>query len=120
MGYIGGSSQNPTYREVCGQRNDEGHTEAIRVEFDPHVISYEQLMRRFFDEATPNIVRLQYRSAVWAQDATQAETAERVAREAGKAGGVAVLGSAAWHDAEPYHQKYYEKQCSGPHVCRRL
>ena len=48
VGYTGGTTANPTYNTVC--RND-GHTEAIKVEFDPGVISYEELMRTFFSEA---------------------------------------------------------------------
>mgnify|MGYP006111025313 CR=1 FL=1 len=79
-------------------------------------------MQRFFDEATPNIRRVQYRSAVWVQSAEQAEAAIRVARQHEKEEGVPVLASATWHDAEEYHQKYYEKQCNQgeARVCRRL
>ena len=75
-------------------------------------------MERFFDEATANIRRVQYRSAVWAQSDAQAETARRIAARHGKEG-VPVLSASAWHDAEPEHQKYYEKQ-TAPRVCRRL
>ena len=119
VGYTGGSSSSPTYRSVCDQPMNEGHTEAIRIEFDTTILSFEDLMRRFFAEATPNIRRVQYRSAVWAQDAAQAETAVRVARELGKEEGVPVLAAAPWHDAEEMHQKYYERQ-SAPRVCSRL
>ena len=119
VGYIGGTSASPTYREVCDQPNGEGHTEALRVEFDPSVLSFDDIMQRFFSEATPNIRRTQYLSAVWAQDAEQASVASRIAREHGKEDGVPVLAAATWHDAEDYHQKYYEKQ-TGPRLCRRL
>ena len=107
---------------MCDQPNGEGHTEAIKIEFDPVELPFEDLMRRFFAEATPNVRRMQYRSAVWAQDAAQTETASRVARELGKAEGVPVLAAADWHDAESYHQKYYDKQCGivEARVCKRL
>jgi len=118
VGYIGGESSSPNYSEVCKQENNSGHTEAIRVEYDPSILSFETLMRRFYEEATPNIRRVQYRSAVWAQDELQAATASRVAAELGKEG-VPVLQAAQWHEAERLHQKYYEMQ-SAPRVCRRL
>lgn len=119
VGYTGGSTSSPSYREVCDAPNSEGHTEAIRVVFDPSVITFEDLMRRFFEEAMPNVRRLQYRSAVWAQNAVQMETATRIASEL-HADGVPVLEACAWHEAEPRHQKYYENQAGGEHVCRRL
>lgn len=121
VGYTGGSSRNPTYEEVCQQPNGDGHTEAIRVVFDSEILlgGYEELMRRFFAEATPNIRRKQYQSAVWAQSPEQFEIATKVARELGKEDGVAVLAAAEWHEAEDRHQKYYER-LAAPRVCRRL
>ena len=89
------------------------------MEFDPSVLSFEEIMQRFFSEATPNIRRMQYRSAVWCQNAVQTSVASRIAREHGKEEGVPVLAAATWYDAEEIHQKYYEKQ-TGPRVCRRL
>ena len=120
MGYTGGSSDSPTYEEVCADPNDSGHTEAIRVVFDPSTVTFEQLAERFFAEATPNIRRVQYRSALWAQSPEQMEIASRIATAQGKAEGVAILPKAQWHDAEGYHQKYYEKQCGASRACRRL
>ena len=120
MGYIGGLDPSPSYSSVCDQPNDSGHTEAIRVVYDPSVISFEAMMDRFFAEATPNIRRVQYRSAVWAQNTEQAMIAMAVARRWGKEDGVPIFTDAAqWFDAEGYHQKYYEKQ-TAPRVCRRL
>lgn len=86
--------------------------------FDPTQLSFDDLLRRFFAEATPNICRVQYQSAVWAQDAAQRVSALRIAKEMGK-DGIPVLDATDWHDAEDYHQKYYEKQV-GPRACRRL
>jgi len=119
VGYIGGVTCSPTYREVCDQPNDAGHTEAIRVEFDPDVLPLDTIMQRFFAEATPNIRRMQYRSAVWVNSAAQAEIAGRAAKEAGM--DLPILTAVPFHPAEERHQKYYEKQtCFGPRVCRRL
>ena len=50
MGYTGADAPNPTYNSVC---RGDGHTEALRVEFDPTVISYEQLLDQFFDQHMP-------------------------------------------------------------------
>ena len=122
VGYTGGKSESPTYEEVCQQANDEGHTEAIRVVFDPSIISFEAVMERFFAEATPDIRRLQYRSSVWAQSQLQAEIALRVAqRHPGKGNGAVPIFTdrTPFYNAEDWHQQYYEKQCT-PRVCRRL
>ena len=78
VGYTGGTTANPTYNTVC--RND-GHTEAIKVEFDPGVISYEELMRTFFSEAGRGGGKTQYQSAVWPQTEEQKAVAQRLADE---------------------------------------
>ena len=78
VGYTGGTTANPTYNTVC--RND-GHTEAIKVEFDPGVISYEELMRTFFSEAGGGGGKTQYQSAVWPQTDEQKAVAQRLADE---------------------------------------
>ena len=78
VGYTGGTTANPTYNTVC--RND-GHTEAIKVEFDPGVISYEELMRTFFSEAGRGGGKTQYQSAVWPQTDEQKSVAQRLADE---------------------------------------
>lgn len=106
MGYTGGTSSNPTYRSVC---SGDGHTEAVKLEFDPSVISYEDLMKRVLREASSFGGKAQYKSAVWAQDEEQVEIARRVAAKLNKAR-VPVLGQSKWYDAEDYHQKYLEKQ----------
>ena len=106
VGYTGGTAASPTYKSVC---SGDGHTEALRLEFDPTTLSYEQLMERFFsDPHVPSHPRpgekAQYRTAVWAQDEEQAEIALRVGTAAGKA--VPVLPRTEWHDAEDYHQHF--------------
>ena len=119
VGYAGGITPNPTYREVC--RGRTGHAEAVLVVFDPAVVSYEQLVGVFFEGHDPtqgmrqgNDVGTQYRSAIYTTSPEQAETARRVADRFGEALGVAGRGSmsteiepaGAFYYAEPYHQQY--------------
>ena len=126
VGYSGGFTPNPTYREVCSGRT--GHAEAVLVVFDPSVLSYEQLVCLFFEGHDPtqrmrqeNDVGTQYRSAICTTSAEQAETAHRVAdrfaeslREAGF-GTIATEISPAgeFFYAEPYHQQYLEANPRG-------
>ena len=71
MGYTGGDRENPTYGTVC---NGDGHTEALRVEFDPNRVSYEKLLDVFMSEHDPcRPMTTQYQSAVWPQNDAQRE-----------------------------------------------
>ena len=105
VGYTGGTTPSPTYKTVC---SGDGHTEALRVEFDPAVLSFEALITRFFkDPHVRNVYgseKPQYRTAVWAQDDGQKATAQRVAAEVGKQ--VPILPRSEWYDAEDYHQHF--------------
>ena len=81
VGYAGGTTPNPTYEEVCSGRT--GHTEAVLVVFDPSVISYDELLRTFWESHDPtqgfrqgNDVGTQYRSAVYTYGPEQAAAAE--------------------------------------------
>jgi len=114
VGYTGGKSATPTYQSVC---RGDGHSEALRVEFDPSVISYEELMKRVLEQASNRQTKPQYMSAVWVQDEEQQRIASSVASKLGK-GGVPILAASKWHDAEEYHQKYIAKR-SGPISCSR-
>jgi len=102
----------------------DGHTEAIRIEFDPEKISYETLIADVLRKGTggrshTHVERLaavadaigackaQYMSAVWAQDEKQKEVASKLAAQMKST--MPVLPAASWHDAEDYHQKYVQK-----------
>jgi peptide-methionine (S)-S-oxide reductase len=83
VGYSAGQTKNPTYKEVCSGRT--GHNEVVRVVFDPAKVSYEQLLRVFFESHDPtqgmrqgNDVGTQYRSGIYATSAAQKEKAKAV------------------------------------------
>lgn len=106
MGYTGGDSDNPTYGSVCG---GDGHTEALKIEFDPDVISYDSLLEMFWEEHNPSGYKpkVQYKSAIWPTTDAQAEkaTASKKAIQ-DKYGNVHtdIEPPKQWHDAEEYHQ----------------
>jgi len=115
-GYSGGSVERPTYRQVCD--GTTGHAEVVRIEFDPKVTSYRELLEIFFaihDPTTPNRqgndVGTQYRSAIYLHSAEQRSVAESVIREAQphyRDRIVTELAEAGpyWR-AEDYHQEYF-------------
>ncbi|GAA2612517.1 peptide-methionine (S)-S-oxide reductase MsrA [Dactylosporangium fulvum] len=119
VGYQGGITKNPTYEEVCSGMT--GHTEAVQVVYDPAKVSYEQLLKAFWENHDPtqgmrqgNDVGTQYRSAIYtttpAQAATAAATREAftpVARAAGKGEITTEIAEAGpFYYAEDYHQQY--------------
>ena len=119
-GYIGGAVPNPTYEAVCSGAT--GHAEAVRVVFDPAVISYADLLEVFFaihDPTTLNRqgadVGTQYRSEIFATTPEQRETAERVVRELGASGAfpqpivTAISDAGPYYEAETYHDDYFVK-----------
>ena len=116
-GYIGGTVPDPTYKQVCS--GTTGHAEAIRVTYDPDIISYAEILDVFMGTHDPtqlnrqgNDVGTQYRSAIFPLDAAQrAEAAAAIARWNAEHGGGAVTtieGPAEWYPAEDYHQEYGE------------
>jgi len=126
VGYAGGSTPNPTYKEVCSGRT--GHTEVVLVIFDPQVISYEALLKVFWENHDPtqgmrqgNDVGTQYRSAIYADSPEQLAAAEasRAAYEARlRAAGypaitTEIAPSPAFFYAEAYHQQYLAKNPGG-------
>ena len=108
VGYAGGETEHPTYKTVCA---GDGHTEAIRVEFDPARLAYEDVLRMFFREhdATRAKHKAQYKSAIWAQSEAQREVAERLVAAVGPDVQTEVHGAVPFWEAEEYHQHYLEK-----------
>lgn len=115
-GYIGGTVENPTYKAVCGGQT--GHAEAIRITYDPSVISYADLLDIFFATHDPtqlnrqgNDVGTQYRSAIFPLDGAQrSEAHEAIARAQPDWSAPIVTtieGPATWYPAEDYHQDYW-------------
>jgi peptide-methionine (S)-S-oxide reductase len=126
VGYAGGSTPNPTYEEVCSART--GHTEVVLVVFDPSVVSYEQILKAFWEAHDPtqgmrqgNDVGTQYRSAIYttteAQAATAAASRERYQQALGAAGRGEITTEIApageFFYAEDYHQQYLAKNPMG-------
>ncbi|MDT0380935.1 peptide-methionine (S)-S-oxide reductase MsrA [Streptomyces sp. DSM 42041] len=128
VGYQGGHTPNPTYDEVCSGMT--GHAEVVRVVFDPAQLSYEELLRVFWEAHDPtqgnrqgNDVGTQYRSAVYTHSPAQQATAEasreayrKVLADAGHGDITTTVLSAAdrpFHPAEAYHQQYLDKNPGG-------
>jgi peptide-methionine (S)-S-oxide reductase len=125
-GYAGGRAPNPTYDEVCG--GDTGHAEVVRVEFDPAVLSYADLLGVFFSIHDPttlnrqgNDVGTQYRSVIYAQNPEQRAEAERVIANLGRDGlwrspiVTEIADAAPFYPAEGYHQEYFERNGRQPY-----
>ena len=116
-GYIGGERPNPTYEQVCS--GTTGHAEAIRISFDPDVISYADLLDIFFATHNPttlnrqgNDVGTQYRSAIFPLDAVQQVEAE-AAMSRNQANWPSTIVTTieeptTWYPAEDYHQEYWQ------------
>jgi peptide-methionine (S)-S-oxide reductase len=119
VGYQGGFTANPTYREVCS--GDTGHTEVVEIDFDPTVVSYRDLLRTFFESHDPTQgmrqggdVGTQYRSAIYTLSDEQARDAHEVAEiyaprlaEAGFGPITTEIAPAGtFYLAEEYHQQY--------------
>jgi peptide-methionine (S)-S-oxide reductase len=126
VGYAGGMTPNPTYREVCSGRT--GHNEVVQVVFDPKKVSYEMLVKAFFEDHDPtqgmrqgNDIGTQYRSGIYV-----ANEAQRQAAEAAKAmyetelkakgyGAITteIVDRPPFYFAEEYHQQYLAKNPGG-------
>lgn len=126
VGYAGGYTPNPTYEEVCSGMT--GHAEVVRVVFDPKIISYEQLLKLFWEEHDPtqgmrqgNDAGTQYRSAIYTYNAAQHAAAEasraRYAKRLAEAGygpiTTEIREAPEFYYAEPYHQQYLAKNPGG-------
>ncbi len=126
VGYAGGSTPNPTYQEVCSGRT--GHAEVVLVAFDPARITYEQLLKHFWEDHDPtqgmrqgNDMGTQYRSII-----LTADDAQRAAAEASRDAYQAMLSAAGYgpitteiapagpfYYAEDYHQQYLRQESPG-------
>lgn len=125
VGYTGGWLENPTYDDTHDSKS--GHAEAIRVTFDPSVLSYEDLLEKWFfklhDPTTlnrqGNDVGTQYRSALFPHTPEQKATAERVIERVNASGKwkqpitTSIEPAATWYSAESYHQDYLRKHPGG-------
>ena len=121
VGYTGGHTSDPSYKEVCSDTT--GHAEAVQIEFDPARVSYQQLLDVFWNIHDPTQVNRQgpdvgsqYRSAVFFHD-TEQEAAARDSKarlEGEKRFNAPIATEIApaqtFHMAEDYHQQYFEKQ----------
>ncbi|MDX1595952.1 MAG: peptide-methionine (S)-S-oxide reductase MsrA [Nitrosopumilaceae archaeon] len=120
VGYTGGTLPNPTYEEVCTDRT--GHAEAVQIEYDPQEISYNDLLKIFWENHDPTTlnrqgpdVGTQYRSAVFYHDESQKQDAEKSKHELEKSGRyqkpivTEVKPVPEFYSAEEYHQKYFQK-----------
>jgi peptide-methionine (S)-S-oxide reductase len=126
VGYAGGHAENPNYKQVC--TGTTGHAEAVQVIFDPKRISYQELLRVFWESHDPtqgmrqgNDVGTQYRSAIYATDDAQLEAAElsrrayQAALEKARFGTITteIRKAPAFYYAEDYHQQYLAKNPDG-------
>jgi peptide-methionine (S)-S-oxide reductase len=121
VGYTGGQSANPTYKEVCTDRT--GHAEAVEVTYDPAKLPYEKLLDVFWENHDPTQVNrqgpdhgTQYRTAIFFTTPEQ-EAAARDSKEAlekshrfSKPLATQIVPAVTFYEAEDYHQQYLEKR----------
>jgi len=117
-GYMGGTVKNPTYKQVC--TGETGHAECVQVEYEPSKISYDELLKVFFEVHDPTSlnrqgadVGTQYRSAVFYHTPEQKEKAEFYKAELNKSGAydkqivTEISPASQFYVAEDYHQEYF-------------
>lgn len=128
VGYTGGKLENPTYKDVCSDRT--GHAEAIEVEYDSAVVSYDDLLSVFWDMHDPTTVNRQgpdigsqYRSVIFYHSPDQKAAAiasieklQTTDRYRGQNIVTEIVPAATFYPAEDYHQRYFEKR--GMASCR--
>jgi peptide-methionine (S)-S-oxide reductase len=124
VGYTGGTLAYPSYEQVCS--GNTRHAEAIQIEFDPKIVSYEQLLAVFWEVHNPTTLNRQgpdigsqYRSAIFYHNEQQKYIAENSKKEEQNSGKrphpivTEISPASIFYPAEEYHQKYYEKQGGG-------
>ena len=120
VGYMGGTLENPSYKDVCTDRT--GHAEVVQVDFEPAQVSFEQLVRVFFEIHDPTTLNrqgpdwgTQYRSVIFFHDAEQEAAARKIVEELGRSGHfprkivTQIAPATEFWRGEEYHQRYFEK-----------
>ncbi len=121
VGYLGGTLDNPTYRDVCSGRT--GHAEVVEVTYDPERLTYDDLLTVFWDNHNPTTMNrqgpdigTQYRSAIFYHDEAQHQAAIASKEERDRSGKyktpivTEVTEASTFYEAEDYHQQYLEKR----------
>jgi peptide-methionine (S)-S-oxide reductase len=119
VGYAGGTTHNPTYRDVCTDRT--GHAEVVQVEFDPEQVRYEDLLDAFWRLHDPTQLNrqgpdfgTQYRSVIFVhsaeQEAAAKESKEELQESSPKPIVTEIVSAPEFYPAEDYHQRYLEKR----------
>lgn len=124
VGYIGGKTENPTYRDVCS--HGTGHAEALEISFDPDLIAYEKLLDTFWECHDPTQLNRQgpdigdqYRSAIFFHSSEQQRIAEESRDKLEHSGRLRrrivteIVPAPIFWEAEPYHQKYHARNGGG-------
>jgi peptide-methionine (S)-S-oxide reductase len=121
VGYLGGTMENPTYKDVCSGRT--GHAEVVEVAYDPEKLTYDDLLTVFWDNHNPTTLNrqgpdigTQYRSAIFYHDDEQKEAAIASKEERDSSGKyqrpivTEITPASPFYEAEDYHQQYLEKR----------
>jgi peptide-methionine (S)-S-oxide reductase len=124
-GYTGGTMEHPSYEQVCS--GTTGHAEAVNVTFDPARVSYEDLLKRFWDIHDPTQVNrqgpdvgYQYRSVIFTHGPDQRKAAEaskqslELSHRFSAPIATAIEPAGPFYEAEEYHQRYFEKHPDSP------
>ncbi|MBN35651.1 MAG: peptide-methionine (S)-S-oxide reductase [Rhodospirillaceae bacterium] len=123
VGYVGGHTERPTYEQVCSSQT--GHAEAVEVDYDPEQVSYDDLLKVFWEIHDPTTlnrqgpdVGSQYRSAIFVHDddqraaATATRDAQQEARHDDRTVVTEIVDAPTFWRAEDYHQRFIEKRRS--------
>ncbi len=121
VGYMGGHTENPTYQEVCTDKT--GHTEVVKITYNPEIITYRQLLTRFFECHDPTQVNrqgpdigIQYRSVIFYYNTEQKNLAEEMISALNQSEkfkepiATSVEPASTFWIAEDYHQQFYKKK----------